>query len=56
MLIGLSPANALAKINGLPDEPIHQLAAKIHALQAGGMSDSNFIITLLLIRLIVILI
>ncbi len=53
---GLSPANALAKINGLSDEQIHQLAANIDAFQAGGMSDSNFIIILLLIILIVILI
>ena len=53
---GLSPANALAKINGLSDEQIHKLAAKIDALQAGGMSDSNFIIILLLIILIIILI
>lgn len=53
---GLSPAEALAKINGLSDEQIHQLAANIDALQAGGMSDSQFIIILLLIILIVILI
>jgi hypothetical protein len=53
---GLSPAEALAKINGLSDEQIHQFAANIDALQAGGMSDSQFIIILLLIILIVILI
>ena len=53
---GLSPANALAKINGLSDEQIHQLAANIDALQAGGVSDNNLIIILLLIILIIILI
>jgi hypothetical protein len=53
---GLSPANALAKIKGLSDEQVHQFAAKIDALQAGGMSDSNLIIILLLIILILILI
>ncbi len=53
---GLSPENALAKINGLSDERVHQFAAKIDALQAGGMRDSDFIIILLLILLIVILI
>src|SRR5512143_448786 len=53
---GLSPAEALAKINGLSDEQIHQLAANIDALQAGGMGDSQFIIILLLIILIIILI
>ncbi len=53
---GLSPANALAKINGLSDEQVHQLAANIDALQAGGVSGSNLIIILLLIILILVLI
>ncbi len=53
---GLSPADAMAKMNGLSDEQIHQFAAKIDALQAGGMSDSNFIIILLLIILIILII
>ncbi len=52
---GLSPANALAKINGLSDEQIHQLAANIDALQAGG-AGGHLIIILLLIILILILI
>ncbi len=52
---GLSPADALAKINGLSDEQIHQLAAKIDALQAGG-AGGHLIIILLLIILILILI
>ncbi len=53
---GLSPGIAFAKINGLSDEQVHQLAAHIDALQAGGMSDSNLIIILLLIILIIIII
>ncbi len=53
---GLSPANALEKINGLSDEQVHRFAAKIDALQAGGMSDSDFIVVLLLIILILVLI
>jgi len=52
---GLSPESALAKINGLSDEQIHQLAAKIDALQAGG-AGGHLIIILLLIILIIILI
>ena len=56
MDFGLSPGNALAKINGLSDEQIHQLAANIDSLQAGGMSSSNLIIILLLIILLLILI
>ncbi len=53
---GLSPEGALAKINGLSDEQVHQLATNIEALQAGGMSSSNLIIILLLIVIILILI
>ncbi len=52
---GLTPEIALAKINGLSDEQIHQLAAKIDALQAGG-AGGHLIIILLLIIIIIILI
>jgi len=53
---GLSPEKALEKINGLSGEQVHQLAARIDALQAGGMSSSSLIIILLLIVLILLLI
>ncbi len=53
---GLSPENALTKINGLSDEQIHLFATKIDALQAGGMRSSDLIIILLLIILILIII
>ncbi len=53
---GLSPEDALAKINVLSDEQVHQLATNIDALQAGGMGTSSIIIILLLIVIILILI
>ena len=53
---GLSPELALTKINALSSGQVHQFAAKIDALQAGGMRDSDFIIVLLLILLIVIIV
>jgi hypothetical protein len=53
---GLSPADALARINRLSSGQIHQLSANIDAIQAGGVSDSNLIIILLLIILILVLI
>ncbi len=52
---GLTPAEALAKINGLPDAQVHQLAARIDALQSGG-AGGNLIIILLLIIIIILLI
>ena len=52
---GLSPANALVKISGLSDDQIHQLAANLDALQAGGRGG-HLILILLLIILILVLI
>ncbi len=55
---GLSPKEAMEKINRLSDDQVHQLAANISALQAGGhrMGSDSLIIILLLILLIVILV
>jgi hypothetical protein len=33
---GLTPDEAMAKLNGLPDDQLHKLAANIDELQAGG--------------------
>ncbi len=52
---GLTPEKALAKINGLPDAQIHQLAARIDALQAGGVGGSLIIILLLIIIIILLI-
>jgi hypothetical protein len=57
MDLGLSPEAAQMKVNGLSDGQIHQLAANIDALQAGGrLSTNELILILLLVLLIVILI
>ena len=53
---GLSPEEALMKVNSLSDDQIHLFAAKIDALQAGGMSSDKIIIILLIVVIIVILI
>ncbi len=53
---GLSPASALAKINGLSDEQVHQLAVNIDALQAGGSCAGKLVVILLLIILIIVII
>ncbi len=56
MNYGLSSEMAFDKINRLSDEQVHQFAAHIDALQAGGMRNSDLIIILLLILLILIII
>ncbi len=53
---GLSPGKTMEKVNGLSDEQVHQLAAHLDALQAGGMSSDKLIIILLLVVLILILV
>ncbi len=55
--LGLSPEAAQAKVNSLSDGQLHQLAASIESLQAGGRLGTNeLILILLLVLLIVILI
>ncbi len=56
---GLSPGEAMAKIQGLPDEQVHRLAADIAALQAGGRGgeiDTNTLLIILLLVLLIVLI
>ena len=56
---GLAPENTIAKINGLPDEQVHRLAANNDALQTGGrgaIDNRTVIIVLLLVLIIVILV
>ncbi len=53
---GLSPEDALAKMSGLSDAQIHQFAAQMDALQAGGRGSDNIIIILLLVLLIIIVV
>ncbi len=53
---GLSPEKALEKINGLSDEKVHQLAANIDALQAGGSCITDLVIIVLLVILIILII
>ncbi len=54
---GLSPDKAMGKINALSDGKIHQLAAQIDVLQAGGhrIGAEELLIVLLLVLLIVII-
>ncbi len=56
---GLSPGTAMERINSLPDEQVHQLAAHIASLEAGGRGggiDTNTLIVILLLVLLIILI
>jgi hypothetical protein len=53
---GLSSQEALAKLNTLTDEQVHELATNIDALQAGGRRGSIDATTLIIIMLLVVLI
>ncbi len=52
---GLSPEEAMARINTLPDEQVHQFAAQLDSLQAGA-DGVDALIFLLLVAIIVVLI
>ncbi len=56
MDLGLSPEEAMARINKLSDEQVHQFASRIDALQAGGIGSSSLIIILLLVIVIILII
>ncbi len=48
---GLTPDEALAKLQGLSDQDLHQFAANLNAVQAGG----DILVDLVLIALLVVL-
>ncbi|HSA78956.1 MAG TPA: PA2779 family protein, partial [Nitrospirota bacterium] len=56
MDLGLSSEEAMARINKLSDEQVHQFASRLDSLQAGGVGGSGLIIVLLLVIIILLLI
>jgi hypothetical protein len=56
MDFGLSPEEALARINMLSDEQTHTLAANLDSLQAGADAGVGALIFLLLVVIIVVVI
>ncbi len=56
MDLGLSSEEAMARMNKLSDEQLHQFASRIDSLQAGGMGTSGLIIILLLVIIIILII
>lgn len=52
---GLSPDKAMARVNNLSNEQVHQFAAQLNSLQAGA-HDVDGLVALLLVVLLVILI
>jgi hypothetical protein len=56
MDLGLSSEEAMARINKLSDEQIHQFASQLDSLQAGGLGASSLIIVLLLLIIIILII
>jgi hypothetical protein len=56
MDFGLSPEEALARINMLSDEQTHRLAANLDSLQAGADSGVGAVVFLLLVVIIVVVV
>jgi len=53
---GLTPEEAMARINSLSDEQLHQFAANTDAVQAGGSDVLGALLAVVVIALLVILI
>jgi len=56
MDFGLSPEEALARINMLSDEQTHKLAANLNSLQAGADGGVGALVFLLLVVIIVVIV
>jgi len=52
---GLSSEETLARINALSDEQVHQLAANLDAVQAGGDVLGDVIVILLIVVLVIVI-
>ncbi len=55
MDLGLTPGEAMARINALSDSQIHQFASRLDSLQAGG-HHGHLVVVLLLVIIILLLI
>ena len=56
MDFGLTADDALARVNRLSDEQIHQLALNLNSVQAGADNGPGFLIFLLLVAIIVVVV
>lgn len=52
--LGVLPKDASARVDALTDEEVRALAARIDALPAGGLSDTDWLLVIIIILLIVI--
>ncbi len=56
MDFGLSPEEAMARVNKLSDEQVHQFASRLDSLQAGADDGVGVVIFLLLVAILVVVI
>ena len=54
-LMGVQPKDVQARVDALTDEEVASLAAKIDALPAGGLSDTNWLLIIIAILLVLII-
>jgi hypothetical protein len=53
--MGVLPKEVQARVDALTDEEVASLAAKIDALPAGGLSDTNWLLIIIAILLVLII-
>jgi hypothetical protein len=56
MEYGLSPEEAMARINTLSDQQVHDFASRLDSLQAGADDGLGAVIFLLLVAIIVVVV
>ena len=52
--LGVLPQDAAARVDALTDDEVHALATKLDALPAGGMSDTNWLLVIIAVLVLVI--
>ena len=52
---GLTPEEATARLGTLSDEQLHQLAADLNAVQAGGSLAGDIVLILLIVVLVIVI-
>jgi hypothetical protein len=53
--LGVLPGDAAARVDALTDQEVSQLAARIDALPAGGLTDTNWLLIIVAVLLILII-
>ena len=52
--LGVMPQDAASRVDALTDDEVHALATRIDSLPAGGMSDTNWLLVIIAVLVLII--